>query len=218
MDDLTFRIRSQYVERIIWIVIILILLIALVVVSVYKTESCAPGEESAEETDEAPAEEAEPEAETPEPETPAPEKPFTPPEPPVPAGLSGKISYTIDRLDCQALSPSGNSSRAKINSIGITLENGKSTTLVASMAIYIWDSREPDDENVARTGEKPVLIGSIAPGKKFNDFVNVRGKPTSFNDLDLQHFLKTEIVDDADKVVATKTVKLKVTNGQCSMA
>lgn len=214
MDDLMFRIRSQYVERIIWIVIILILLIALVVVSVYKTESCAPGGEEPEETAEEPA----PEPEAPAPVTPRAEPtPAPKPEAPKDATLSGKATLSIDRLDCQAMSAAGNLTRGKINSVGITFENGKSDPITAKLAVYIWDVRNEDEKDVARTGEKPVLIGTIQPGKKFNDFVNVRNKPTSFTDIDREHYFKGDIVDDADAAVATKTVKFKMVGSTCQI-
>lgn len=211
-----FRIRAQYVERIIWIVIILILLIALVVVSVYKTEACVPG------TEETPVSEEEP-AVVPEPEpvpTPAPvptPKPSPTPEPTTPTPASGKISFSIDRLDCQPMSAAGNLTRAKINSIGLTLENGKSTPLVAEMTIYIWDIAHEDEKDIARTGEVPVRIGAIAAGKTFNDFVNVRNKPTTFIDTSRDHNLKLEILDETDKIVASKQAKFKLVGTTCQL-
>lgn len=215
MDDVMFRIKAQFVERIIWIVIILILLIALVVVSVYKTEQCAPG------TDEPTVEPATDEP-TPEPEpTPVPTPKPTPTPTPTPKPeptVTGKVTLSIDKIDCQSMSASGNLTRGKINSIGINVQNGLSAPLTASMAIYIWDTKKEDEKDIARTGEKPVFLGSIASGKNYNDFVNVRNKPTSFLDTELPHMLKLEIQDDADKVQVTKTVTFRMVGSTCQIS
>src|SRR3989344_1863985 len=210
MDDVTFRIRAQFVERIIWIVIILILLIALVVVSVYKTEQSSATTTTPDAITDQPA--PEPTPVTPPPATTPTPKPIPAPTPP-PAGLSGTITFSVDKLDCQQLSAAGNTTRAKINSIGITLNNGKPDALNANMALYLWDSDSGADQDVPRTGNLPIRIGTIVPGKSFNDFVNVRNKPTTFNDLTLDHFLKAQILDDAKNAVATSTVKFRVSNG-----
>ena len=206
MDDLSFKIRAQFVERIIWIVIILILLIALVVVSVYKTEKCEPASGENPETEPLP----EPEVETaPPPTTPTPRPEPTPTPPPSPSNTpSGKITFSIDRLDCQSMNAAGNMTRGKINSVGIDLENGKSESLTASLSIYIWDTKNEEDKDIARTGEKPVLIGTIQPGGTYNNFVNVRSKPTSFTDTSLEHYFKG---------LATNTIKFKMVGGQCQI-
>lgn len=212
MDDLTLRFRAQYLERIIWIVIILVLLVALIVVYFQK---CPPCEEEGSKEQEVAAP-----APAPEPEpvpTPVP-NPTPAPEPEPKKELSGDLSLKINSISCE-IKATGEDGWAKIKTIGMQVDNQKEE-IVGVLDVYVWDSEDEEVlKDVPITGDDAVRLGRIDAGSVLKrEIRQTEIKTASIDNLDLAKNIKIDLrEEDESKILVSQTGKFKVEGNSCKL-
>ncbi|MBI1969234.1 hypothetical protein HYS48_00950 [Candidatus Woesearchaeota archaeon] len=215
MDDLTVKIRAQYLERIIWIVIILILLIALVVVYFQKCPDGSAGvveEEEPQEMVVAPEPDREP-------------APLPPPREPEQEqkSLSGTLNFGIKGVGCE-LKTSGNNTLAKVKTVSIEVDNQKSG-FVGALDVYIWDTtNEEVSKDTPITGDDPVRLGRIDAGTVLRRDILQREVKTAtignslLENLNTVKNIKIDLRDaDTNKILLTAKDTFKVEGSNCKL-
>ena len=223
MDEYTIKLQSQYIERIIWITIILILLIALIVVFFKKCPQVS--DQGQDQIQDQNLIQEEPEIETSPPESEEPTEVTPEPEPEEEAGLdiTGEVTMDLLGLTCEFDTNKDGEGEEytimRLRDIDVKITNQKSRSVIVQAMIYLWDSEHEDLKEIPITkGTRPVNVGRIDAGQSYERLFQRAEIPTATRqDPEATNTIKIELYDDKQKELFTLEKSFKTDGGKCRL-